>query len=187
MANQHALTQQQSEDLISVLKSRFEGNPNRHPHLDWLDVESRLKKHPGKLWSLQEMERTGGEPDVVGKDKKSDAFLFMDCSDESPKGRRSLCYDGEGLESRKEHPPKNSAMDMADAMGVNLLTEDDYRDLQELGTFDSKTSSWLKTPSDIRKKGGAIFADFRYGHVFIYHNGAQSYYAGRGFRASLHL
>lgn len=187
MASQHNLTHEQSETLIGILKTRFEANQNRHQDLKWSKVEARLKQLPAKLWSLYEMERTGGEPDVVGHNVKTGEIVFYDCSEESPKGRRSTCYDREGLESRKEHPPKHTAIDMANEMGVDLLTEDQYRALHKLGTFDSKTSSWLKTPSEIRKLGGAIFADFRYGHVFVYHNGAQSYYAARGFRASLKI
>lgn len=187
MANQHPLTQAASESLIRTLKIRFEANQNRHVNLEWSTVEERLMLYPEKLWSLHEMERTGGEPDVVALENTTGEVVFYDCSEESPKGRRSVCYDREGLESRKEHPPKNTAIDMANNMGVNILTEADYRILQNLGPFDLKTSSWLKTPSDIRELGGAIFADFRFGHVFVYHNGAQSYYAGRGFRASLKI
>ncbi len=160
---------------------------SRHKGLKWAQVEAKLEANPAKLWSLQEMERTGGEPDVVGHDKKSGEFMFCDCSAESPAGRRSVCYDRAALESRKEHQPKTSAMDMAAAMGIELLTEAEYRQLQELGAFDTKTSSWLQTPSDIRKLGGALFGDFRYGHVFVYHNGAQSYYAARAFRGSLRV
>ena len=187
MASQHILTQEQSETLIRIIKTRFETNQNRHQDLKWSDVEARLKQFPAKLWSLNEMERTDGEPDVVDHDSNTGEIIFYDCSEESPKGRRSVCYDREGLESRKEHPPKHTAIDMANEMGVEILTEDDYRALHKLGTFDSKTSSWLKTPSEIRKLGGAIFGDFRYDHVFVYHNGAQSYYAARGFRASLKI
>lgn len=160
---------------------------NRHKDLEWAKVKSTLEASAEKLWSLNEMERTGGEPDVVGHDRKTGEYMFYDCSAESPKGRRSFCYDREGLESRKEHKPDNNAIDMADAMGIELLTEDQYRELQELGDFDTKTSSWLKTPSDIRALGGAIFADRRYDHVFVYHNGAGSYYAVRGFRGSLRI
>lgn len=158
---------------------------SRHEKLDWADVEARLEANPSKLWSLSEMEKTGGEPDVVARDKKTGEYVFYDCSAETPKGRRSVCYDGEALESRKEHKPKDSAMDMAEAMGIELLTEEQYRELQELGEFDLKTSSWLKTPSDVRKLGGALYGDRRYGRVFVYHNGAPSYYAVRGFRGSL--
>lgn len=177
----------QREEMLTVLKTRFEKNMNRHKSLEWAKVQAKLEKNPEKLWSLSEMERTGGEPDVVGYDEKKDEYVFFDCSAETPKGRRSLCYDREALESRKEHKPENSAVDMATAMGIELLTEEQYRELQKLGSFDAKTSSWLKTPSDIRKLGGAIFADFRYGNVFVYHNGAQSYYAVRGFRGWLRV
>ena len=176
-----------SDELLGVLKTRLEKNMNRHKSLEWAKVQAKLEKNPEKLWSLSEMERTGGEPDVVGYDEKKDEYVFFDCSAETPKGRRSLCYDREALESRKEHKPENSAVDMATAMGIELLTEEQYRELQKLGSFDAKTSSWLKTPSDIRKLGGAIFADFRYGNVFVYHNGAQSYYAVRGFRGWLRV
>ena len=175
----------QREELLSVLKTRFEKNVNRHKGLEWAQVQARLEANPEKLWSLREMEKTGGEPDVVGHDKKTGEVIFYDCSVESPLGRRSVCYDGEALKSRKEHKPKNSAMDMAAAMGVELLTEEQYRELQKLGNFDTKTSSWIITPADIRKLGGALFADFRYGNVFVYHNGAESYYAARGFRGWL--
>ena len=187
MFYQQELTQEQSESLISILKSRFETNQNRHPNLSWDVIEDRLKNHPKKLWSLNEMERTGGEPDVMGLEKTTDAFAFYDFSKESPIGRRSLCYDREGLESRKDHPPKNSAIAMAEEMGIDLLTEEDYRALQKLSAVDSKTSSWLKTPSEIRKLDGAVFGDFRFGRVFVYHNGPQSYYAGRGFRGVLKI
>jgi hypothetical protein len=179
------LSSAQREELLRALKARFEKNMNRHKGLEWAKVQAKLEAHNEKLWSLNEMERTGGEPDVVGSDKKTGEYIFYDCSAESPKGRRSVCYDREALESRKEHKPKNNAIDMAAAMGIELLTEEQYRELQKLGNFDTKTSSWIKTPSDIRKLGGAIFADFRYGHVFVYHNGAESYYAGRAFRGSL--
>ncbi len=175
----------QNEELHRILKARFEKNMNRHRGLDWAKVQARLQSNPGKLWSLNEMERTGGEPDVVGHDKKTGEYIFYDCTEESPKGRRSICYDREGLESRKEHAPANNAIDMAAAMGIELLTEEQYRELQKLGHFDTKTSSWLKTPPDIRKLGGAIFGDYRYGKVFVYHNGAQSYYGGRAFRGLL--
>jgi Protein of unknown function (DUF4256) len=177
----------QREELLGALKARFEKNMNRHKGLGWARVQAKLEANTEKLWSLSEMERTGGEPDVVGHDKKTDEYIFYDCSAESPTGRRSVCYDPEGLESRKEHKPENNASDMAAAMGIELLTEEQYRELQQLGNFDTKTSSWLKTPSDIRKLGGALFADFRYGHVFVYHNGAQSYYAARGFRGLLRV
>src|SRR6059036_1547174 len=173
--------------LLRTLKARFEKNMNRHQGLQWTAFQARLEANPEKLWSLHEMERTGGEPDVVGHDKKTGEYIFYDCSAESPKGRRSLCYDREALESRKEHKPENNAIDMAAAMGIELLTEEQYRELQKFGNFDTKTSSWVITPLDIRKLGGAIFADFRYGHTFIYHNGAESYYAARGFRGSLRV
>jgi len=177
----------QRKALLAVLQARFEKNMKRHQGLAWADVAARLNAHADKLWSLHEMERTGGEPDVVGHDKKSGAYIFFDCSAETPTGRRSLCYDGEALEARKEHKPESSAMQLAAAMGIEMLTEAQYRELQTLGTFDAKTSSWLQTPPDIRKRGGAIFGDFRYGHVFVYHNGAQSYYAARAFRGALRV
>ncbi|HVY04544.1 MAG TPA: DUF4256 domain-containing protein [Burkholderiales bacterium] len=172
----------QHETLLKTLKARFEKHMHRHKGLDWAKVLARLEAHSDKLRSLEEMEKTGGEPDVVGQDRKTGAFIFFDCSAESPSGRRSVCYDREGLETRKEHRPKTSAIDMAKAMGIELLTEEQYRELQKLGEFDLKTSSWVQTPSDIRKLGGALFCDRRYGTVFTYHNGAQSYYAARGFR-----
>jgi hypothetical protein len=184
---QPALPAGRREELLRALKARFEKNMKRHKGVEWAKVESKLKANTDKLWSLNEMEGTGGEPDVVGYDKKSGNYIFYDCSEESPKGRRSVCYDREALESRKEHKPKNSAVDMAEAMGIELLTEDEYRELQKLGKFDMKTSSWVKTPSDIRKLGGAVYCDRRYGHVFLYHNGAESYYAARGFRGSLRV
>jgi Protein of unknown function (DUF4256) len=177
----------QREELLRTLKARFEKNMNRHKGLEWAKVQAKLEAGTEKLWSLHEMERTGGEPDVVGHDTKTGEYIFYDCSAESPNGRRSVCYDGEALEARKEHKPKNSAMDMAASMGIELLTEEQYRELQKLGKFDTKTSSWVKTPSEIRKLGGAIFADFRYGNVFVYHNGAESYYAARAFRGSLRI
>jgi len=177
----------QREELLRTLKARFEKNMNRHKGLEWAKVQAKLEANAEKLWSLNEMETTGGEPDVVGYDKKTGEYSFYDCSAESPKGRRSVCYDREGLESRKEHKPENSAIDMAAAMGIELLTEEQYRELQNLGNFDTKTSSWVKTPSDIRKLGGALFCDRRYGNVFLYHNGAQSYYSARGFRGSLRV
>ncbi len=181
------LNADQKTQLRSDLKIRFEKNMNRHPGMRWSDIESRLAASPDKLWSLHEMEKTGGEPDVAGYDEKSGEFIFIDCSAESPKGRRSLCYDREGLESRKEHRPKHNVVDLATEMGIEILNEEQYRDLQKLENFDSKTSSWLRTPSEIRELGGAIFGDFRYGKVFIYHNGAQSYYAARGFRGALRV
>jgi len=176
------LSSEQQADILKTLKGRFEKNMNRHKGLDWAGVESKLKANGEKLWSLNEMEMTGGEPDVVGKDQKTGEYIFFDCSAESPKDRRSFCYDHEALESRKEHKPKNSAIQMAEDMGIDILTEDQYRDLQKLGTFDTKTSSWIKTPANIRKLGGALFCDRRYDTVFLYHNGAESYYAARGFR-----
>ena len=185
MAIHNLLTEQKSEGLIQGIKNRFINYPHPQAKWDWTEIERRLRMHPEKLWSLNEMERTGGEPNVVKQDKETGAFIFYDCSKESPTGRRSLCYDRKGLESRKDHPPKNSAVDLAHAMGVDLLTEEEYRALQTLGEYDAKTSSWLRTPADIRYLGGAIFGDYRFGHVFIYHNGAQSYYSNRGFRASL--
>lgn len=187
MGNKKELSPEQREELLRTLKGRFEHNMNRHQGLEWAKIQAKLEAHAEKLWTLHEMERTGGEPDVVGHDKKTGEYIFYDCSAESPKGRRSVCYDREGQESRKEHKPKDNAVDMATAMGIELLTEEQYRALQALGNFDAKTSSWVKTPSDIRKLGGAIFADFRYGHVFVYHNGAPSYYAARGFRGSLRV
>ena len=181
------LSQEQGEELFKVLKDRFEKNMNRHEGLEWTKVQAKLEANTEKLWSLNEMEKTGGEPDVVGLDKKTGEYIFYDCSEESPEGRRSLCYDHEALESRKKNIPENNVMDMATAMGIDLLTEEEYRNLQEFGKYDTKTSSWIITPSDIRKLGGAIFADFRYGNVFVYHNGAESYYAARGFRGSLRV
>ena len=181
------LSPAQREELLGALKVRFEKNMNRHRGLKWGDVQAKLEANPEKLWSLYEMERTGGEPDVVGHDKKTGEIIFYDCSAESPEGRRSVCYDRAGLESRKEHKPENNAMDMAAAMGIELLTEAEYRELQNLGQFDTKTSSWVKTPTEIRKLGGALFCDRRYDHVFTYHNGAQSYYAARAFRGSLRV
>src|SRR5436853_7483502 len=186
-SNKKELPPEQREELLGALKARFEKNMNRHKGLEWASVKAKLEAHPEKLWSLNEMERTGGEPDVVRFDKKTGEYIFYDCSAESPKGRRSLCYDREALESRKEHKPADSAIDMAAAMGIEVLTEEQYRGLQKLGNFDTKTSSWLKTPSDIRKLGGGIFADRRYDHVFMYHNGADSYYAARGFRGSIRV
>ncbi len=181
------LSPEQREELLSALKARFEKNMNRHKGLEWATVQAKLEAYAEKLWSLNEMERTGGEPDVVGHNKKMGEYIFYDCSAESPKGRRSLCYDRKALDERKEFKPRNSAMDMAAAMGIELLTEEQYRELQKLGNFDTKTSSWVITPSDIRKLGGALFCDRRYDHVFVYHNGAESYYAVRGFRGSLRI
>ena len=181
------LSPDEGEELLRALKARFEKNMNRHKGLEWTKVQAKLKANAKQLWSLNEMERTGGEPDVVGHDKKTGEYLFYDCSAESPKGRRSVCYDREALETRKEHKPKDSAIDMAAAMGIELLTEEQYQELQKLGDFDAKTSSWVKTPSDIRKLGGALFCDRRYGNIFVYHNGAQSYYAVRAFRGSLRV
>lgn len=181
------LKAQQREELLSALRARFEKHMNRHKGLEWNQVQAKLRASPDKLWSLSEMERTGGEPDVVGHDKKTGEFIFYDCSAESPKGRRSVCYDREALDSRKEFKPEGNAMDMAETMGIELLTEEQYRELQRLGEFDTKTSSWVQTPSAIRKLGGALFADRRYDTVFVYHNSAPSYYAARGFRASLRV
>jgi len=186
-SNKKELSAEQREELLKILKARFEKNMNRHKGLEWDKVQTRLQANKEKQWSLSEMERTGGEPDVVGHDSKTGEYIFYDCSAESPKGRRNVCYDRDALESRKEHKPKNNAMDMAADMDIELLTEEQYRELQKLGSFDMKTSSWVKTPSDIRKLGGAIFVDFRYGKVFVYHNGAESYYGGRGFRGSLRV
>jgi len=180
------LSPQQSDELLKTLKSRFEKNMNRHKGIEWSKVQAKLEANPGKLWSLDDMETTGGEPDVVGYDKKTGEYIFYDCSPESP-NRRSLCYDRKALDSRKEHKPKNSAMDMAAEMGIEILTEEEYRELQKLGEFDTKTSSWVKTPEAIRKLGGAVFCDRRYNTVFLYHNGAESYYAARGFRGSLRV
>src|SRR5687768_13247641 len=181
------LPPEQRRALLGTLKARFEKHMNRHHGLQWPAVQARLEANPEKLWSLHEMERTGGEPDVVGHDKKTGEYAFYDCSAESPKGRRSVCYDREALEARKEHKPKNSAIEMAATMGIELLTEEQYRELQELGAFDTKTSSWVQTPTDIRNLGGALFCDRRYDHVFVYHNGAESYYAARAFRGSLRV
>jgi hypothetical protein len=186
-SNQKKLSPKQREELLRELKARFAKNMNRHKGLEWAKVQAKLEANSEKLWSLSEMERTGGEPDVVGHDKKAGEYIFYDCSAESPKDRRSLCYDREALNSRKEHKPKNNAIDMAAAMGIELLTEEQYRALQKVGDFDTKTSSWVKTPADIRKLGGAIFCDRRYDTVFVYHNGAESYYAGRAFRGSLRV
>ena len=185
--NKKKLSPKQREELLTALKPRFEKNMNRHKGLAWAKVQAKLEAHPEKLWSLHEMERTGGEPDVVGHVKKTGEYLFYDCSEESPKGRRTDRYDREALEARKEFKPKDSAMNMAAAMGIEMLTEEQYRELQKLGDFDTKTSSWVKTPSNIRKLGGALFCDRRYDHVFVYHNGAESYYAARGFRGELRI
>ena len=185
--NKKELPAGQRKELLATLKARFEKNMNRHKGVEWAEVQAKLEANAGKLWSLNEMERTGGEPDVVGHDKNTGEYIFYDCSAESPKARRSICYDGEALIARKENKPADSAMDMAADMGVELLTEEEYRTLQKLGEFDTKTSSWVKTPSDIRKLGGALFCDRRYGTVFTYHNGAESYYAARAFRGSLRV
>jgi len=185
MTKKSKLSPTQQQELLNTLKARFEKNMNRHKGLDWAKVQAKLEGTPEKLWSLSEMENTGGEPDVVGHDKKAGEYVFYDCSAESPKGRRSVCYDRAALDARKENKPKDSAMDMAAAMGVEILTEEQYRELQQLGEFDTKTSSWITTPSEIRKLGGALYCDRRYNQVFLYHNGADSYYAARGFRAAL--
>ncbi|WP_299390224.1 DUF4256 domain-containing protein [uncultured Gelidibacter sp.] len=187
MTSQKQLSAEQQEDLITILKKRFTENMNRHAQVDWTAVDETLRANPNALWSLKEMERTGGEPDVIADGTAKTNYHFYDCSAESPQGRRSVCYDREGLESRKEHKPKNNAVDMASEMGIELLTEDQYRELQKFGDFDTKTSSWLQTPPKIRKLGGAIFGDFRFNTVFVYHNGAQAYYAGRGFRGFLKI
>jgi hypothetical protein len=184
------LSAEQREELLLSLRARFEKNMNRHKGIEWAKVEAKLEAQPEHLWSLNEMETTGGEPDVVvlnSNDKKTDGYIFVDCSAETPKGRRSICYDHKALEERKEHKPENSAKEMAADMGVEILTEEQYRELQKLGKFDTKTSSWIETPADIRKLGGALFCDCRYDHVFVYHNGAESYYAARGFRGSLNV
>lgn len=182
---QRELSSEQREKILTTLKARFEKNMNRHEGLEWANVQAKLEMNAEKLWSLNEMEITGGEPDVINYDKKADVYIFYDCSEQSPKGRRSVCYDRKALESRKEHKPKNNAMDMAADMGIEILTEEQYRELQKLGVFDTKTSSWVKTPANIRDLGGAVFCDRRYDTVFLYHNGAESYYASRGFRGSL--
>ncbi len=191
VVNKKLLSADQRKELLKTLKNRFEKNMNRHKGLEWANLQSKLESNAEKLWSLHEMEKTGGEPDAVGHDKKTGEYIFYDCSAESPAGRRSVCYDREGQESRKEYKPENNAVDMAAAMGIELLTEEQYRELQshqKAGeNFDTKTSSWLKTPAEIRKPGGALFADFRYGHVFVYHNSAPSYYAARAFRGSLRV
>lgn len=189
MKDKKELSAEERDKIISTLKNRFEKNMSRHKGIKWVDIAAKLDdgRAAVKLWSLNEMETTGGEPDVIGHDKKTDEFIFCDCSTESPKGRRSVCYDTEALESRKQHKPKNSALGMADSMGIEVLTEEQYRELQELGEFDLKTSSWVKTPADIRELGGALFCDRRFGHVFVYHNGADSYYGARGFRGLLRV
>lgn len=187
MGNKKELTQALCNDLIQTLKTRFGKNMSRHQGLDWDKIQTKLEALPEKLWSLNEMEQSGGEPDVIGYDNKTGEYIFYDCSAETPKGRRSLCYDREALESRKEHKPENNAMDLASTMGIEILTEEQYRELQKLGEFDLKTSSWVKTPAEIRKSGGALFCDRRYNHVFVYHNGAESYYGVRGFRGSLRV
>jgi hypothetical protein len=186
-SNKKELLLEQREELLKILKTRFEKNTNRHKDLEWAKVQTKLESNSEKLWSLNEMEKTGGEPDVVGYDKKAGEYIFCDCSAESPKSRRSFCYDRKALESRKENKPENNAIDMATAMGIEILTEEQYRELQKLGNFDTKTSSWVKTPSDIRKLGGALFCDRRYNTIFVYHNGAESYYAARGFRGLLRV
>jgi len=186
-SNKKDLPPEERKELLTALKARFEKNMNRHQGLAWANVQAKLEANAGKLWSISEMERTGGEPDVVDHDQKTGEYIFYDCSAESPKGRRSVCYDREALTSRKEHKPEDSAMDMAAAMGIELLTEEQYRELQKLGDFDTKTSSWVKTPSDIRKLGGALFCDRRYNTVFVFHNGAETYYAARAFRGSLRV
>ncbi len=186
-SNKKELSPKQREELLKALKARFEKNMNRHKGLEWAKVQARLEANAEKLWSLNEMERTGGEPDVVSQDKKTGEYVYYDCSAQSPKGRTSFCYDREALDARKEHKPKNSVMDMAAVMGIELLTEEQYQELQKLGEFDTKSSSWMKTPADIRKLGGALFGDRRYGRVFVFHNGADSYYSGRAFRGSLRV
>ena len=181
------ITPEETATLLNILKTRFEKNSNRHQGIEWAQVQARLEAYPEKLWSLNAMETSGGEPDIVGHDAKTGEFHFYDCSPESPKKRRSYCYDRDALDARKEHKPANSAIDVAKTMGIAILTEEDYRSLQNLGNFDTKTSSWVETPTDIRKRGGALFCDFRYGKVFTYHNGAESYYAARGFRGKLSI
>lgn len=187
MENLKKLSPAQAEEILKILKARFEKNPHRHKGLEWTNILVKLEMNPVKLWSISEMERTGGEPDVAGFDKDTGEYLFFDCSAESPVGRRSLCYDRQALDSRKENKPENSALDLAAAMGIEILGEEEYRALQELENFDTKTSSWIKTPDSVRKLGGALFADYRYGQVFVYHNGASSYYAARGFRGVLRV
>ncbi|MYL51661.1 DUF4256 family protein [Halobacillus litoralis] len=185
--NKEVLSRDEKEELLKGLKARFEKNMGRHEKLEWAEVQARLDEHPEKLWSLNEMERTGGEPDVVGYDQEKDVYIFYDCSKESPKGRRSVCYDRAALEARKKYKPETSALDLATSMGIEMLTEEQYRALQELGEFDLKTSSWVATPEKIRELGGALFCDRRFNHVFLYHNGAESYYKARGFRGALHV
>ncbi|XXM73030.1 DUF4256 domain-containing protein [Lysinibacillus sphaericus] len=185
ISDKKELSSEQREELLKGLKARFEKNMHRHEGIEWAAVQEKLEANPEKLWSLHEMEQTEGEPDVIGYDEQKNEFLFCDCSKESPKGRRSVCYDREALESRKKHKPENSAVDMAVSMGIELLTEEQYRSLQEIEPFDKKTSSWIQTPADIRELGGALFCDYRFGHVFVYHNGADSYYAARGFRGMM--
>lgn len=187
MSDSKILSKDQQKALLKILKLRFDKNMMRHQDIEWHPIQTKLENNMQKLWTLQKMEATGGEPDVVAYDKKTDEYIFYDCSNESPKGRRSICYDREALDARKTHKPLNSAMDMAETMGIELLTEKQYKELQQLGNFDAKTSSWIKTPSEIRKLGGALFADFRYNNVFVYHNGASSYYAARGFRGSIRV
>ena len=187
MSIKKELSPQEVEVLLKILKTRFEKNMNRHAGLEWTNVKAKLEENPNKMWSLNEMEETDGEPDVVSFDKKTGEYIFFDCAPESPKGRRSLCYDRQAWESRKEYKPKSSALEVATEMGIKILTEEEYRELQKLGKFDSKTSSWIATPTDIREKGGALFCDYRFGQVFVYHNGAESYYAARGFRGSLRV
>lgn len=187
MTSKKKLSASETKELLSVLKTRFEKNPHRHKGIEWAKVQAKLERNPDKLRSLNEMESTGGEPDVIRIDNKSGEYIFYDCSEESPNGRRSICYDGEALRSRKENKPKNSAIEMADEMGIEILSEEEYLELQTFGNFDMKTSSWVKTPADIRKLGGAMFCDRRYNHVFVYHNGAESYYAARGFRGKLKI
>ncbi len=181
------LTSEQSKELLKILQTRFRNNMHRHKDMEWIEIQTRLEKNPGKLWSLKKMEETGGEPDVAGYDKKTDEYFYYDCSKESPKGRRSVCYDPDALESRKAHKPRHSAIGMANEIGIDLLTEEQYSELQQFGDFDTKTSSWIATPESVRESGGALFGDRRYGRVFIYHNGAESYYAARGFRGLLRV
>ena len=185
--NKNELSVEQEQELLKILEGRFKKNMNRHEDMSWVSIKDKLATNADKLWSLYEMERTGGEPDVIDYDEVNEEYIFCDCSQETPKGRRSICYDKEAQEARKEFKPENNAIDMAKSMGIDILTEQEYRRLQQLGNFDTKTSSWIKTPVEIRKLGGALFADFRYGHVFVYHNGANSYYAVRGFRGKLRV